>query len=194
MRGERPKVSPWSPLASAMSRAWLQSSAAFSRERLAAPQRQPSDRSGPSSARCARIRTATQALFAFFRATKQPASRTPGASASRKKSTKYGGTTRGRPAASCPGGTVKLPRAQASTAPAGSRGHGTPTEGSGSATATGWVSRAPPFAFRRRRYSRWYAASLDSIERFSLARLQQVSLRWCLRAGLSAQDPLDNYH
>ena len=65
-RGTFPKKSVRSPEAVAMSRHWVQSSAAFSLLRLAAPHRQPGERSGPSSAKVSEDQRPRRKRFSRF--------------------------------------------------------------------------------------------------------------------------------
>ena len=100
------------------------------------------------------------------------------------------------PAAGWPSGTRSVSADHRATALAGALGQGTPTTGSGSAATTGWVNRDPPFkGFAPapvlpliRCLARWHRKIFTRSASTGEPTVVQ------LRAGLSAQDPLDNYH
>ena len=116
----RQNWTPSSPLAVAIDSICILISAAFSRDRDASAQRQPSRRNGPT--KYPKTSTATAALLPFLRATQFRDSVQPSASASVKNAARYGGSSSGEPAFGCPGGTINVDRAQSHNAADGSAG------------------------------------------------------------------------
>ena len=100
---------PSSPLAVAIDSTCIFSSCAFSRERLATPQRQPSRRNGPTKK--ASSSAATPDDFRILRAiiNAQPhACHGLEAPIREKRGHRYSGISKRSPALGCPGGTIKV--------------------------------------------------------------------------------------